>query len=76
MPSTRQLGYVISLGQHLAVEVRQEDGGRAVVNGTVTAVPIASWGGGAMTIRVSATDIRSLPAEKRAGGGKRRGQHS
>jgi hypothetical protein len=74
MPSARQTGYAVAPGQHIEVLVEQQDGGRAMVAGTLTGVPVAAWGGQAWRIKVAAERIMALPAEKRRGSGKRRGR--
>jgi hypothetical protein len=47
----RPLQYALQRGQHLEVEIRQSDGGRAFVVGQLDAIPLATWGGGVMRIR-------------------------
>jgi hypothetical protein len=64
MPRPRE--YVLQRGQHLEVEIRQSDGGRALVVGQLDAIPLATWGGGVMRIRVCAERVLVLEAEQMA----------
>jgi hypothetical protein len=52
--------YKICPGDRLEVEVVQPDGGRALVVGTLDAVPEAA-GGVALRIRVCDAQVRTLP---------------
>jgi hypothetical protein len=60
----RPLQYALQRGQHLEVEIRQSDGGRAFVVGQLDAIPLATWGGGVMRIRVCAERVLVLEAER------------
>jgi hypothetical protein len=64
MPRARDYG--LQRGQYLEVEVAQPDGGRALVSGTLDSVPLATWGGGVMRIRVCAERVLVLEAEEPA----------
>jgi hypothetical protein len=56
--------YALQRGQHLEVDIRQSDGGRALVVGQLDAIPLATWGGGVMRIRVWAERVMVLEAEQ------------